>query len=166
MACFSNCRYNNFGPYYPCNVTTCGCNCSANNVVNPQVVQSYAFLALTTTTNVASGALVPVALVASSGTGITSATAGEVTLTPGTYQAFYNVTSEIGENGTNSFALSLDGTIIGNSVSSVSGTAGQTGALSNSVIFTVASNGTLRLVNNGEDAVDVIVANLTVRRIN
>lgn len=170
MACclFStNSSYRCSHSCYPCSIffTNSNCNCQTGSVVNPVITPSLAFLALTTPTEVAIGAVVPVALISNSGTAITSTTPGTATLAAGTYEVFYNVTSEIGASGTNSFGLILGGTTIPASVSSVAGTAGAQATVSNNVIFTVGSPTTLSLTNLGADAVTVNNANLTIRKI-
>jgi len=166
MPRISNCRYTKFGPYYPCNVTTSGCSCAGNNVVNPVINEEYVFMVLTETTTVASGDIIPVALTNFAGNAITSTEAGIVNMIPGTYQATFNVTSEIGAGGENSFALSLNDTVISVSSTSEEGSVGSVSSVSNSIIFSVTENSTLSLINNGSDTVNVQRANLTVRKIN
>ncbi len=167
MACFNSRRYSCFGPYYPCPISCCSFRCCNNVVQNPIVVTiNLAFFALTATTAVDSGAIIPVTLITNIGTAITSPSAGTINLTPGTYEATYNVSSTIGASGTNSFGLQLGGTTIPASVTSVTGTAGAVATVSDSVVFTVATSGTALTLNNlGVDTVDVNVANLTIRKI-
>ncbi len=167
MACFISNRHSCVGPYYPCPISCCSCSrCCSNIVQNPPVVATnLAFFALTTTTSVASGAIVPVSLVSNFGTAITSSSVGTATLSAGTYEATYNVVSVLGGNGTNSFGLQLNGAIIPASVSTTEGTAGEVSTVSNSVVFTVSATGTLTLNNLGSETVDVNVANLTIRKI-
>ena len=167
MACFNSRRYSCFGPYYPCPISCCSCRCCNNIVQNPVVVTTnLAFFALTTATAVDSGVLIPVTLITNVGTSITSPTAGTINLTPGTYEATYNVNSIIGASGTNSFGLQLGGTTIPASVSSVTGVVGDNSTVSDSVVFTVATSGSALTLNNlGADTIDVNVANLTIRKI-
>ena len=165
MACISNCRYTNFGPYYPCDVTTCGCNCAGNTVVNPTISEDFIFLTLVTPTEIDSGDLIPLTLSLSGGSGITLTDPGVVSLAPGTYQATYNVSSEIGADGVNSFAFELNGSVIASSATEVQGSVGNNVSQTSSVVFTITENGELRLINNGSETVTVNIANLTIRRI-
>ena len=165
MPCYSNCRYTSFGPYYPCPVTTSVCNCSENTVVNPALTENFIFLILSSPTPIESESTIPVVLSSFGGSGITLPETGVVGLVPGTYQATYNVTSIIGADGENSFALTLNGSVIAPSVSRTEGTSGENSSLTNSVIFSVTENSELRLINNGDETVTVNLANLTVRRI-
>ncbi len=152
---------------YPCPIfySDNRCNCQTGSIVNPVVLPSLAFFALTTATEVVAGGIVPVTLVLNTGTAISSTTPGVANLTTGTYQAFYNVTSEIGAGGTNTFGLVLGGTTIPASTSTTTGTAGAQSTVSNSVIFTVGTPTTLSLNNLGADDVTVNNANLTIRKI-
>ena len=165
MACFNSVRSNCQGPYYPCPVCCCACNCSSNSVVNPVIESSFAFLNLPTTATVASGATVPVAIVFNNGTSIIATTTGEVNLAVGTYQLTYNVTSVVGASGTNSFGISINGATFSPSITTVSGTAGETVSVSNGVIISVVNPSVIRLVNLGTDDVSVTRANLTIRKI-
>ena len=134
-------------------------------MVNPPIVPSLAFFSLTTPTEVASTAVVPVPLVSVTGTAISSPTPGTATLTAGTYEVSYAVTSVIGASGTNSFGLELNGTVVPASVTTATGTAGDTSTLTDSVIITVPSSTNLTLNNLGADSVTVNVANMTIRKI-
>lgn len=167
MACFISRRYNCYGPYYPCPISCCSCNCCCSNVVqNPIVVTiNLAFLSLTTVTEVASGGVVPVTLVSNVGTAITSTTPGVVNLSAGSYEVSYNVNSLIGSSGTNSFGLQLNGTSVPASISIATGTVGATTTQTNTSVITATSPSTLSLVNLGADTVDVNLANLTIRKI-
>ena len=167
MACFISNRNSCFGPYYPCPISCCSCRCCCANIVqNPSISTiNLAFFALTTPTTVASGAVVPMPLVSSVGTSITSTTPGTANLTPGTYEVTYSVTSVIGASGTNSFGLELGGTILPASVTTVTGVVGDTETVSGSAVLTVTATSTLSLNNLGADAVDVNVANMTIRKI-
>ena len=165
MACFSNCRYTRNGPYYPCQVTTSFCNCTGNSVINPVSTESFAFLSLVSPATVDCEEIVPVALSSSGGSGITSTESGVVNLTPGTYQATFNVTSEIGASGENNFALSVNDEVLSSSISQVQGTIGNVESVSNSVVITISESSTLNLINNGTDEVTISNANLFVRRI-
>ena len=166
MACFNTNTNNCFGPYYPCPVFCCRCECSSNSVVNPPIEDSFAFLSLDTTTTVSSGGIVPLTLSSSGGSSITSTTVGEVVLAVGTYQATYNINSVIGASGTNSFGLTLNGTTIASSISNTTSTVGSAISNTNSVVFTVATPSVLRLINLGTDTVVVSNANLFIRKIN
>lgn len=172
MAC---CLFSTNRPYrcssscYPCPIfynNNCNCNCQAGSVTNPVVLPSFAFFSLTTATAVDAGDIVPVALVTNSGTAISSTTPGVATLSAGTYEAIYSVTSEIGAGGANTFGLSLGGTTIPATVSVATGTAGAQTTVGNTAIFTLGTPTTLSLNNLGADTVTVNNANLTIRKIN
>ena len=165
MACFNSGRSNCHGPYYPCPVCCCACGCNSNSVVNPVVEGSFAFFNLLTTATVESGATIPVSLVLSGGTAISTTTLGEATLAPGTYQVAYNVTSAIGTNETNSFGLTLNGATIASSISTITGTVGDAESVSNTVILSVSSASVLRLANLGTETVSVTRANISIRKI-
>ena len=165
MACFTTGGHNCFGPYYPCQVWTSVSRCDSNTVVNPVIVPNFAFFTLASSVTVTSGGVVPLALVSSSGTAITLTTVGEITLAVGTYAVNYNISSILGASGSNSFGLTLNGVTIPASVTSVTGSAGDSASLSNSVIITVTSPSALRIVNLGTDAVVVNMANLFVQKL-
>jgi len=152
---------------YPCPIffSNNRCNCQSGSIVNPVILPSLAFFVLTTAAEVPAGDVVPLTLVSNSGTAISSTTEGFANLATGTYEAFYNVTSEIGASGANTFGLSLGGTTIPASTSTTTGAAGGQTTVSNSVVFTVGTPTTLALNNLGIDTVTVNNANLTIRKI-
>jgi hypothetical protein len=129
-------------------------------------VPSWAFFSLNTLTEVASDAVIPVSLVSSSGTEITSSAEGTINLTAGTYRVTYSINSILGENGTNVFGLNLNSSTLSQSVETVSGTAGDRVSASNNFVFSVTGNTTLNLVNLGAEAVDVELVNLTIYKLN
>jgi len=167
MACLNSRRNNCFGPSTPCPVVCCSCtDCCENNVQNPPVITStIAFFSLTTPTAILSVGVVPVTLVLNSGNGVTSPSVGTASLTAGTYEVSYNVTSIIGEDGINSFGLVLGGSVIPSSVASVDGATGDLATISNSVVFSTTGTQSLTLNNLGDDTITVNVANLTIRKI-
>lgn len=168
MACLNSYRKNCYGPSTPCPVVCCSCtNCCENLVQNPPTsTTNIAFFTLSTPTIVVIDSIVPVTLVFNAGTAIASPSVGNVVLATGTYEVSYNVTSVLGEDGTNSFGILLGGVVVPASIGSASGEAGDIVSISNSVILSVDSSTALTLNNLGDDTVTINVANLTIRKIN
>jgi len=164
-----NCNFNACycGPYYPRPINTCSClnRCSVGTVVNPTIPREWAVFLLTTTTSVNSNATIPVTLSASSGSSITDAGSGTITLTPGTYEISYTADVVIPTGLTVSLALENNGEEISGTTTNMTGTAGQVVNLSNKIILNFTDTASLTLVNATGETVSVDRANVTILKL-
>ena len=135
------------GPYYPRPIFQCcsGGSCGGpNTIVNPTRSEEWGFFVGEGAT-VAQNQALPLTLNASAGTAVTQSDATTVGLTAGSYQVSFNVTASSATNPME-FALELNGTVLPYSIVTATGDSTNK-TLSNSVIISVPTNATLRIVN-------------------
>jgi len=164
-----NCNFNACycGPYYPRPINTCSClnRCSVGTVINPTIPREWAVFVLTGSSNVSSNATVPVALSTSSGTSITDAGSGFITLTPGTYEISYSLDAVIPSGGNVSFALEEGSDVITGTTTTSSGEENEVANLALRTILNLTSTTTIGLVNTTSEAVTVNNANVTILKL-
>lgn len=165
-----NCNFNGCfsGSYYPRRVFTSNCNtgaCSGARIINPAVPLEFAVFKLVDPVVVSSEDNIPVSREVFSGTAVTDGGNGEVELTAGSYRVSYNVLSEIPDNGEVRTILQLNDVDISTTESVVSGSAGEEFSLSNQTILTLTEAQILTLVNNTDQPVNIISANISVNKL-
>ena len=166
MTCFTKCG-SGCCPNTPEPIRVIGRCSNTNNVVNPIILSSFGFFENNLGGTVTANAIIPVTLTSSQGDNVSGSTttAGAITLTTGTYEITYNVDATIPTLGTMSVGLRLNGTNITGSTSAVSGTAGNQGILTKSIIVTVPQTSTLELYNAGSENLTISSANVIVKEI-
>ncbi len=142
-------------------------DCTENEVVNPIVLDDYAFFNNLDIGTIASQAIIPVYLVQNRGTSIAPSpvTSGAVRLLAGTYEVTYLAGGTIPAGGNASIKLRLDGVDVSGSVLNETQTAGSTFNLTQTMIITVTQASTLELVNNSADATVFSYASMVFRRL-
>lgn len=142
-------------------------NCTGNQVVNPIIQPDFAFFNNTDVGDVASQAIIPVGLVQSRGTSISSntTTTGAVTLLAGTYEVSYFAQGTTGEGENVSIKLELNGTEVSGSAITVTDSESEEITLTQTMIIDVPQTSTLELVNNTSETILFTIASMTIRRL-
>ena len=134
--------------------------------MNPVISTSFGFFNNTIAGAIASDAIIPLNLVQSGGSGITSNGVGAVVLAAGVYQVTYFANGTIPASESMSINLRLNGVDVAGSVLSETGTSGDVSMLTQTIVVTVPqTGGTLQLINNSTDDVNFILVSLFVQRI-
>ncbi|MBR1890100.1 MAG: hypothetical protein IJ817_00250 [Clostridia bacterium] len=159
MACFFNHPIRIVCP----NVVT---QCS-NDIINPVILNDYAFFNNTGATEIAPDTTIPVTLVINRGSNITQSitTTGAISLQPGVYEVTYSVTGTIPAGGTIETELELNGVTISGSTLTVSQTAGETISMSQTLIINVPAISTLQLINAGAEETTFSYVGVTLNRL-
>lgn len=153
------------GPYYPRPIFRCcsGGSCGGpNTIVNPSRSEEWGFFVgggLAVTQNQA----LPLTLNASAGTAVSQGDATTVVLTAGSYQVSFSVTASSATSPME-FGLQLNGSVLPYSIVTAAGDSTDK-SLSNSVIISVPTNATLRIVNLTAGNATVIRSNLAATKL-
>ena len=166
MTCFTKCG-SGCCPNAPEPIRVIGSCSNTNNIINPIILSPFGFFENNLGGNVSADAIIPVSLTSLQGDNVSGSatTAGAITLTTGTYEITYNVNATIPTLGSMSVGLRLNGTSIAGSTSTVSGTAGNQGILTKSIIVTVPQTSTLELYNSSGENLTTASANVIVKEI-
>ncbi len=158
---FNCCQFN-----HPCPIFCPSINLTCTNeVVNPDFDNDFGFFNNLAVGTIASQAIIPVSLVTSEGTSISSNGAGGVTLVPGSYEVSYLANGTVPASGTLSIKLQLNGVDLSGSVLNATQTAGDVVSLTQTMIISTTNTNTLNLVNNSSDDTTFTYASLSIRRI-
>lgn len=137
-----------------------------NEVVNPTFTESFGFFRNITPGTITSNAIIPLNLVQSGGSGISSTGAGAISLAAGTYEVTYFANGTIPASGTMSIKLRLNGVDVAGSIISDTQDTGNISTLTQTIVLRVESiNGILELVNNSADSATFSLASMFTRRI-
>lgn len=156
---------------FPVPIFNCRCrliallNSSTTTVINPPNVLANASFVATAQTVATQGNVV-FALSSSTGTGITTDNAGNITLPTGRYLVSTSINGLIPTNGTASFALYQDGSQIAASTVQVTGTSGANYSTSmNNVVVVNSGSSTLSLRNINSVSQTVNNASLIIQKL-
>ncbi len=152
-------------PYYPRPIFNCGATgtCGGgNNIVNPAQTGEWGFFA-TQSNQVSSLGVIPVNTVSKSGSAISQDQAGVINITSGNYLVNYSANLNSNANPVE-IALELNGEILPYSSISQSGN-GDLKTLFSSVIVSASSNSIIKMLNQTNDDVVILNANLVVTKL-
>lgn len=163
-----NRRYNCCCFNHPCPIfcrSLCVNSCQ-NEVINPVIGANFGFFNNTNVGAVTGNTIIPLSVVQSGGTGVTSNGLGGISLVSGIYQVTYFASGEFPSGGILGVKLRLGGQDVANAVISETGTAGDVSTLTQTIVVNVPQEGAiLELVNNSTQSVVFTLASMFVQRI-
>lgn len=165
-----NCNFNGCytGPNYPRGVFTRNCNnvsCGRGRVINPEIPLEFGVFENVESQNVLNEEPVLFSLSTGSGTAIKDGTNGEIDLTAGVYRVSYNAVVEIPSGGVARLISQFDGDNILTSQTASSGSEEQVFSLSNQFILNINEAGTLRIINNSGESVNILSVNVSINKL-
>ena len=151
---------------HPSPITCCSCqSCTENQVVNPALQGSFGFFNNVDIGSVANNGTLPVNLVQSQGSGISSNGSGAISLSAGNYEVSYFAQGTVPVTGRLSVGLELNGVLIEGSQITSEQEVGSVETLSQTVLISVTDNSTLELVNLSGQNTTFSTASVFVRRL-
>ncbi len=153
----NNCFFNNPRPIFCPFVNF---NCTQNQVINPTLPGSFAYLTAGTT-EAAAGANIPLTFENFSGNLFLPNGFGGIVLSAGTYEITYTASGSVPSSGSMAIGLNFAGVDV--STVSLSQAAGSDAVLVRTFVLTVSQSGTLYLKNTGAQTTTFSFASMLIK---